>query len=92
MIVMVCDECKADFTVFRPGVEIVKDDIERTYFACPSCNKDYTVCYTNDGIRSMQRMIQGLVGGKGKKNVRLRLDLKKRIEIGMNRLEKEVVT
>lgn len=89
-LTVVCEECNTEFTVYRLGIDLVRDDIERTYFLCPACKKEFTCFYTNEGIRRLQNLMQSLVGKEGKKNVRLRLDLKKRIGVGMDRLRQEV--
>lgn len=91
MFVATCDQCNADFTVFRLGVEVVHGDIERTHFICPACGYDYTVSYTNSGIRQLQQLRTKLLKRvRNKKNDRLLKDIKQRIEIGMNRLKQEV--
>lgn len=52
-----CDKCKKDFEM-DIKTEIVKGDIERTYFICPYCNKKYISFYTNSKIRKKQQEIR----------------------------------
>ena len=87
-----CDTgCGEKFEVEALGVEVVRDDIERTWFYCPHCEEQYTVCYTNDGIRRLQALHQeSLKKIRHAKRNRLIRDLKKRIAKGMERLKKEM--
>ena len=41
-----CDECKKDFEM-EVKVEKINTDVERTYFVCPNCSKEYTSVLTN---------------------------------------------
>jgi len=86
-----CDKCEAIFHVQQLGTEIVKDDILRTWFPCPNCGEQYTVCYTNTGIRQLQEMHMKLLKHHRSKNMNKRIrDLYDRITVGMNRLREEI--
>ncbi|WP_313758553.1 hypothetical protein [Tissierella sp.] len=61
---VLCDECKKDFTV-NIKTEELNDNIEKVYFVCPHCNKEYTSYYTNVLIKKKQikmRNIKGKIG------------------------------
>lgn len=92
MITVTCDGCEQVFTVYQLGVEVVQDDIERNWFPCPSCGREYTSHYTNRGIRELKALLRKLSKNEGKKYAKLRLSLKKRIGVGMERLRQEVET
>ncbi len=51
-----CDFCKAEFELRvltkREG------EVETTYFICPQCGEEYTVCRTNPELRKMQQLIE----------------------------------
>lgn len=54
-----CDECKYEFYITLRK-EKLKDRIERIYFICPKCKKEYTAYYTNDVIKANQVKIRRL--------------------------------
>ena len=54
------DGCQKEFKI--TGFEIEKlesdDDIEKTYFHCPHCGKEYLCFYTDRSIREKQKKIR----------------------------------
>lgn len=55
-----CDECKKDFEM-EVKVEKINNDVERTYFVCPNCSKEYTSVLTNERIRNEQTLMRKYV-------------------------------
>lgn len=54
-----CDNCKKEFKL-KFQIKKIKDDIERVYFVCPKCKKEYTCYYTNDLIKDKQNQLREL--------------------------------
>lgn len=81
-----CDECKKDFEV-DVKVKKIKDDIENTYFICPTCEHEYVAYYTNAKIRKKQEEISKLV-----KKIKLNKDVGIGIELNKkyNKLNKNI--
>lgn len=52
-----CDDCGHRFYPAKLKKRRV-EEIEITYFTCPSCSKEYRVCKTNSELRKMQQTIQ----------------------------------
>lgn len=94
MLRLVCNKgCKREFTLAKPGVATVRDDILKTYFKCPHCGQEYTAFYTNSGIRELQKMLGRLQNGpqRNKYKTKRRIkDLQDRITVGMERLKKDL--
>jgi DNA-directed RNA polymerase subunit M/transcription elongation factor TFIIS len=53
-----CNECSEEFRITSIQVKPIKDDVELNYFACPHCNSEYVVSYTDTSIRVLQKKIQ----------------------------------
>ncbi|BFN04375.1 hypothetical protein [Clostridium tetani] len=51
--VVTCDKCGKDFKLKqnRLKIEIVKENIERTYFKCPKCKHKFIVMYKDQEIK-----------------------------------------
>lgn len=94
MVELTCDEgCKKEFSLIKPGVDIVKDDILKTWFKCPHCGHEYVSHYTNSGIRELQGTVKMLQGSpqRNKRKARQRVkDLQAVIKTGMDRLRQEI--
>lgn len=54
-----CDKCKKEF-VAEVKTEKLEGNIERVYFTCPHCGKDYTSYYTNILVQIKQRKVREL--------------------------------
>ncbi|MEV3587142.1 hypothetical protein ABNE08_20330 [Paenibacillus larvae] len=54
------DGCKREFLVGEVKIKNVKADIEKTYFICPRCGKEYTVLLTDSKIRQNQQRLEKL--------------------------------
>ncbi|WP_200899990.1 hypothetical protein [Paenibacillus larvae] len=52
------DGCKREFLVGEVKTKNVKADIEKTYFICPRCGKEYTVLLTDSKIRQDQQRLE----------------------------------
>lgn len=83
----ICDGtggCKKEFRI--AGFEVGKLDngIEKTYFKCPHCNKEYVAFYTDEDIREKQEEMRALQARyhKAKKVKVLRRIQKLQAEIG----------
>jgi transcription elongation factor Elf1 len=50
--------CGEDFFIKRFTKDKLKDGIDKTYFNCPSCGKEYLCFYTNKSIRDKQKKIR----------------------------------
>lgn len=50
-----CNEgCGEPFDLSSFSKIEIENGIEKTFFVCPHCKKEYVVTYTNEGIRRMQ--------------------------------------
>lgn len=80
------DGCKKEFTLEKFEVEKLDNDIEKTYFKCPHCNKKYVAFYTDKEIRRKQKFIRNVKDNK-------KFDkLKDEIGKDMKRLRKKIET
>lgn len=87
-----CDECNREFKI-KIRTQKIRDDIERVYFTCPKCKKEYTAYYTNDKIKDLQEQIRNLRGAYNKLRGRnFKNGYKKLQEITklQNKIEKEM--
>lgn len=48
-----CDGCKNDFEVV-PQKDYLPKSVDRSFFACPECGKQYTMFYTDPEVRKLQ--------------------------------------
>ena len=51
-----CDKCKKE-SIIEVKTEQLEGNIERVYFTCPHCGKDYTSYYTNVLVQIKQRKV-----------------------------------
>ncbi|OLS39128.1 hypothetical protein [Bacillus sp. MRMR6] len=56
---VICDECKKEFEIDLQ-TEIAKDNIEKNFFVCPNCDKEYIAFCTNQSVRKNQASIRML--------------------------------
>lgn len=49
-----CDNCHKEFKIRQKIVKTEKldNDVERTYFKCPHCKKEYTIAYADNEFRA----------------------------------------
>ena len=78
------DGCKKEFNIDRLEVEKLDNDIEKIYFICPHCGKEYISFYTDRHIRKKQELIRGL---KSKSAIE---EMKKEIAKDIKRLRRNV--
>ncbi len=78
------DGCKESFDFKGFEVEKLDNDIEKTYFICPHCGKEFISFYTDTCIRKKQGLIRGIVSESEIKK------LKKEIAKDMKKLRKRV--
>lgn len=50
--------CGEEFRVARFTVDNLVDGVEKTYFRCPHCEKEYVAFYTDKEIRRKQQAIR----------------------------------
>lgn len=75
----------------------VRDDIEKTYFICPHCGREYVTHYTDSKIKELigeikeiNQKIESGIGGreslikKKKKMIKKALNLSRELEININ--------
>src|SRR5690606_9663924 len=55
-----CNFCYSDFYIRKFKTRKLRDEIERTYFDCPHCGREYTAYYTNESIRTKQRRMRDM--------------------------------
>ncbi|WP_141432424.1 hypothetical protein [Bacillus sp. 03113] len=48
-----CDGCKLEFEI-KMQTEIIENNVEKNYFICPHCNKEYISFCINQSIRKKQ--------------------------------------
>jgi len=94
-----CDECKKEF-IMNIETEELGDSVERIYFRCTHCNKEYTSYYTDTLIRIKQNKIKNIqdkynkVRGKdikqANKFIKQYEKLKKEIGKDMDNLRKKI--
>ena len=57
MVLAICD-CGEESEITRILTEKMRGGIERMYFRCQHCGKEYLVCYTDKEIRKKQKKLQ----------------------------------
>ncbi|MFU1797361.1 hypothetical protein ACM1RC_26080 [Paenibacillus azoreducens] len=88
MVNVNCNTCNRDFkTEIR--TEDMGNGVERTFFSCPFCRREYTGFYTDESIRSLQKKIQKAVAKLGNDNYDQKV-LKKRIAKMQQKMKGEV--
>lgn len=55
-----CDNCGEAFKIKKLKTTWIDDNVQRTYFICPHCNKEYTSYYTDKRIRKNIKEIEKL--------------------------------
>lgn len=50
--------CGEEFHIARLSVDYLADGVEKTYFICPHCAKEYVVFFTDEEIRRKQQEIR----------------------------------
>ena len=79
------DGCNQEFDLEKLEVAKLDNDIEKTYFVCPHCGKEYIAFYTDENIRKKQAIIRGLKSPSAIKQLRKEIakdmkELRKKIE------------
>lgn len=78
------DGCKENFDLDKFELEKLDNDIEKTYFKCPHCGKEYISFYTDRHIRRKQGIIHGITSISALKT------LKNDIAKDMKRLRRKI--
>ena len=62
--IIVCDQCKNEFTLKKKLIKTEKlfDTIERTYFCCPKCRKEYVISYVDKEIKENIKRLKSIKG------------------------------
>ncbi|PTY77364.1 hypothetical protein B5V89_14890 [Heyndrickxia sporothermodurans] len=77
----ICDECEQEYLITGLETENIGEDIEKTFFTCPHCDKEYIAFYTDSEIRNLQTEIRSYQWQLGKvQTVKRRDRLLKQIE------------
>lgn len=50
--------CGEEFRIARLTVDNLRDGVEKSYFRCPHCDKEYLLFYTDKEIRRKQKAIR----------------------------------
>lgn len=55
---VICDSCGAEFDIRPRTRRCIRGfkGVEETYFTCPTCQTRYTVFYTDEKIRELQKI------------------------------------
>lgn len=73
-----CDHCKKEFEVTTPSrhtfVHDAEGQVERTYFCCSKCGKQFTICYKNHAVIRLEKERQKLMSEKVTPQTQRRLD------------------
>lgn len=78
------DGCNQEFNLKKFKVAKLDNNIEKTYFVCPHCGKEYISFYTDKYIRRKQAIIRGM------KSASTINTLKKEIAKDMKRLRRKI--
>lgn len=88
-----CDggnSCGGEFTITGFEVKKLENDIEKTYFKCPYCDKEFIAFYTNSMIRKKQEKMRKLQE-QNKRAVKLKLkNMTANYIKQMDKLQKEI--
>lgn len=64
MAALRCDNvfCRKEFELRTDMIKtrVIKADIEKTYFSCPHCGREYTVLFTDSQIRDILERIKNI--------------------------------
>ena len=55
-----CDSCNKTFKIKKLKTKWIDDNVQRIYFTCPCCNKEYTSFYKDKRIRKNIKEIEKL--------------------------------
>lgn len=55
-----CDTCEKTFKIKKLKTKWINDNVQKTYFICPFCKKEYTSFYTDKRIRKNIKEIEKL--------------------------------
>ena len=55
-----CDSCGKTFKIKKLKTKWINDNVQRTYFTCPYCKKEYTSFYKDKRIRKNIKKIDNL--------------------------------
>lgn len=83
----ICDGdkgCNQEFNLDKFETEYMDNSVEKIYFKCPNCSKEFIAFYTDEAIRNKQNKIRKL------KDVGKVERLRKRIEIDMRVLREKI--
>ncbi|MBX9126345.1 hypothetical protein HCG80_07035 [Enterococcus casseliflavus] len=73
-----CDHCKKEFEVTTTSrhtfVHATEGQVERTYFCCSKCGKQFTICYKNHAVFRLEKERQKLMGEKAAPQTQRRID------------------
>lgn len=73
-----CDKCKKEFVIPTPSrhtfTHNAEGQVERTYFCCSKCGKQYTVCYKNHAVFRLEKERQKLRSEKVTPRTQRRID------------------
>jgi len=85
-----CNHCQHEFQVDGFTIEDMPDGIEKTYFECPYCKREYVAFYTDPEIRELQSKIRNTGWNDEEANTLLKMvednkrlmnELRKRMEM-----------
>lgn len=91
-----CDHCKKEFEVTTPSrytfVHQTEGQVERTYFCCSKCGKQFTICYKNHAVFRLEKERQKLMSEKITSQTQRRIDRRQQqiqaeLDIEMTRLK-----
>ncbi|PEY73807.1 hypothetical protein [Bacillus thuringiensis] len=70
-----CSSCNKNYDM-QPQVAQLPKRIEKCYYICPHCNKEYVAAYVNDKIRKHQADIVKCHERINKKNIAIEDEMK----------------
>lgn len=93
---VICDDCQKEYEIEMRIEQI--DGIEKNYFTCPHCDKEYVAFCTNQSVRvkqaEMKMLYRKLNGARTKsqfRSIQDKLDkLEKKIKTEMESLKKSL--
>lgn len=86
-----CDKCGHEFKLKKLKTRKLENNIQRTYFICPECKKEYTSYYTDLEVRLNQQEISKIAIRikklKGESYLKLDEKMTKFIEFNKKRMK-----
>jgi transcription initiation factor IIE alpha subunit len=76
--------CNKEFILDKLEVEYLDNEVEKSYFICPNCGKEFVAFYTDKAIRKKQNKVKKI------KDVNKFNILKKSIAIDMKVLKEKI--